>query len=144
MLEVKLEISQIFQLYRLDFIFISCIIGVILFINSDSKPKTIAYGSVLSKNVGSSFRNNLNLFSSQALINSLYHNICEINFAHFSVSCSSLTVIKIDNPANEIKIIVNIGTANIGSPRQNIKKSLHHIFIGGFELFLENHHISNQ
>jgi hypothetical protein len=69
----------------------------------------------------------------------------EINFAHFSVSCNSFTLIKIDNPTNEIKIIVNMGIANIGSPMINIRISLHHICIFKSSwIFLESHHISNQ
>jgi hypothetical protein len=64
--------------------------------------------------------------------------------AHFSVSCKSHISIKIGKTANKIKMIVNTGMANIGSPMINIKISLHHIFIGGFELSSENHHFSNQ
>ena len=53
--------------------------------------------------------------------------MCEINLAHFSVSRKSHTSIKIYKPTNIIKIIGNMGIANIGSAIKKYKKSLHHI-----------------
>ena len=72
--------------YMDEFICISSKSGSNFFNNSVSNQNTTAYGSILSKYRGSCFRNNLNLFSSHAAKNSLYHSICDINLAHSSVS----------------------------------------------------------
>jgi hypothetical protein len=51
-----------------------------------SNPRATAYGKVLSKNIGSSFKNSLNLFLSQAFIKSLYHLISDSNLYHLSLN----------------------------------------------------------
>ena len=77
-------------------------IGSKFSINLVSSPRATAKGRVLSKNKGSCFKNSLICFSSQLLINFLYHSICDSNLYHSSVNDALCIIPRAVDNANHV------------------------------------------